>query len=241
MAELALREMAEQHGLDYTAIRLGIVYGEHDHKTQGFQRLLFSVADRAMVALFTQRGAMHSYSNAKKLPHFVHHVLNHRAEFSGQTYHFVDPNPVSLSELILTIKGYLELKTPRELYLPYPLARFGRDCMARLLRWLARIGVEARMPAEIMFLKNFYETQTLSAGKLLGSSFIDPYPAATVFTELPTLIQYYLTRWEHLNLITPLAGEFFDPKKPTDLFVNAPEQLLRQVQAEATKPFLEQP
>ncbi|HSR36676.1 MAG TPA: NAD-dependent epimerase/dehydratase family protein [Desulfurivibrionaceae bacterium] len=239
MAELALRELAERRGLDYTCIRLGIVYGEHDHKIQGFQRLLFSVADRAMVALFTSRGALHSYSNAKKLPHFVHHVLTHRAEFSGQTYHFVDPSPVSLSQLILTIKAYLELATPREIYLPYPLARFGRDCMHRLLRLLTRIGIEARMPAELMFLKNFYQTQTLAADKLLRSSFLDPYPAATVFTELPSLIQYYLTRWEQLNLIAPLAGEFFDPRKPTDLFVSAPDRLLDRIKAEAATSFLE--
>ncbi|MEW6594997.1 MAG: NAD-dependent epimerase/dehydratase family protein [Thermodesulfobacteriota bacterium] len=241
MAELALRELAEKRGLDYTCIRLGIVYGEHDHKIQGFQRLLFSVADRAMVALFTRRGALHSYSNARKLPHFVHHVLNHRHEFSGQTYHFVDPCPVSLSQLILTIKAYLELATPPEIYLPYPVAKFGRDCMLRLLRLLTRVGIEARMPAELMFLKNFYETQTLAADKLLRSSFADPLPAATVFTELPRLIQYYLTRWEQLNLITPLAGEFFDPRNPSDLFVNAPGRLLARVVDEAAEPFLEQP
>lgn len=239
LAELALRELAENHGLDYTCIRLGIVYGEHDHKIQGFQRLLFSVADRAMVAFFTRKGALHSYSNARKLPHFVHHVLRHRQEFSGQTYHFVDPNPVALHELILTIRAYLELTTPREIYLPYPLARFGRDCLGRLVRALTRIGIEARMPAELMFLKNFYQTQTLSADKLLASSFVDPYPEATVLTELPRLIQYYLTRWEQLNLIAPLAGSFFDPKKPTDLFVNAPEQLLRRLATEAATPFLE--
>jgi hypothetical protein len=42
-----------------------------------------------------------------------------------------------------------------------------------------------------------------------------------------------------LNLIAPLAGSFFDPKKPTDLFVNAPEQLLRRIATEAATPFLE--
>ena len=38
--------------------------------------------------------------------------------------------------------------------------------MARLVRLVTRLGIEARMPAELMFLKNFYETQTLSAAKL---------------------------------------------------------------------------
>lgn len=241
MAELTLHDMASRQGLDYTNIRLGIVYGEHDHKIQGFQRLLFSLASQAMLVLFTHKEAMHSYSNARKLPHFVRHVLNNRAEFSGQTYHFVDPLPVSLSQLILTIKSYLELRIPKEVYLPYPMARFGKNCVGRLVKLLTRIGIEARMPAELQFLKNFYQTQTLSAQKLLASSFVDPYPEATVFTELPALIQYYLTRWEHLNLITPFAGEFFDPKKRIDLFVSAPEHLLHQAGDESTPFFPERP
>ena len=48
MAEMTLRRMAEQKGLDYTCIRLAIVYGAHDHKIQGFHRMFFSVADEAM-------------------------------------------------------------------------------------------------------------------------------------------------------------------------------------------------
>ena len=76
--------------------------------------------------------ALQSYANAKKVPFFVHHILNHRQEFSGQTFHFVDPNPVSLSQLILTIKSYLMLKRPKEIFLPYPLAKFGADCMVAL-------------------------------------------------------------------------------------------------------------
>ena len=35
MCEMTLKHMHEQDGLDFTAIRLAVVYGKHDHKTQG--------------------------------------------------------------------------------------------------------------------------------------------------------------------------------------------------------------
>ncbi len=239
LAELALQEMHRTLGLDYTNIRLAVVYGTHDHKIQGFQRMLFALADQTMPFLFTNQQAMHSYSNAKKIPFFVHHVLHHREEFGGQTFHFVDPNPVSLSQLILTIKSYLELKRPREIFLPYPLAKFGADSMIALTRLLRRIGIESKMPPELMFLQNFYLTQTLSAIKLRQSSFVDPDPRATVFTELPILIQYYLTRWENLNLIASYDKVFFDPGKRAEIFVNDPEQMLASLGDDVAHPFLD--
>jgi len=238
LAELALEEMGRRQGLDYTIIRLGVVYGAHDHKIQGFQRMLFSLADQTMPFLFTNRQALHSYSNAKKLQPFVHHILARREEFGGRTINFVDPNPVALSQLVLTIKSYLELKRPLEICLPYPLARFGARCMVALTRFLGRIGIEARMPPELMFLENFYQTQTLSARRLLASSFVDPNPRATVFTELPMLLQYYLTRWEALNLITPFDKEFFDPRQRAELFLAEPERLLAALPEESGRPFL---
>ena len=241
MAELSLEHLRRVGGLDYTTIRLGIVYGAHDHKIQGFHRLFFAIVDRSMPVLFTRQGAMHSYSNARKLPYFISQVLDNRSEFSGQTYSFVDPNPVSLSQLILTIKSYLELKTPREIYLPFPVAKFGMGIMARLVRLITRLGIEARMPAELMFLKNFYETQTLSATKLRRSSFVDPDPEATVFTELPELIEYYVTRWEHLNLIEPFNKDFFDPRsRRAEEFLHTPGQLLQKIHQESEQPFLKQ-
>jgi len=239
LAELALQEMHRTLGLDYTNIRLAVVYGMHDHKIQGFQRMLFSLADQTMPFLFTNQQAMHSYSNAKKVPFFVHHILNHREEFGGQTFHFVDPNPVSLSQLILTIKSYMELKRPKEIFLPYPLAKFGADCMDALTRLLRRIGIESKMPPELMFLQNFYQTQSLSATKLRQSSFVDPDPRATVFTELPILIQYYLTRWEDLNLIVPYDKIFFDPGKRAEIFVNDPVQMLASLGDDVAHPFLD--
>lgn len=240
MAELTLEHLCLTRGLDYTIIRLGIVYGAHDHKIQGLHRLFFAIIDRSMPVLFTRQGAMHSYSNAQKLPYFIAQVLENRTEFSGQIYNFVDPNPVFLSQLILTIKGYLELKTPREIYLPFPLAKFGMGILSRLVRLITRLGIEARMPAEVMFLKNFYETQTLSAAKLRNSSFNDPDPEATIFTELPALIEYYVTRWEHLNLIKPISKKIFDPRRRSEEFLRVPEQLLQEIHAESNQAFLKQ-
>lgn len=239
LAELALQEMHRSLGLDYTNIRLAVVYGAHDHKIQGFQRMLFALADQTMPFLFTNQQALHSYTNAKKVPFFVHHILNHRQEFGGQTFHFVDPNPVLLSQLILTIKSYMELKRPKEIFLPYPLARFGAGCMVALTRILRGIGIESKMPPELMFLKNFYQTQSLSAAKIKQSSFVDPDPKATVFTELPMLIQYYLTRWEDLNLIVPYDKVFFDPRKKADIFLNNPEQILASLRDDVAPPFID--
>ncbi len=239
LAELALQEMHCKLGLDYTNIRLAVVYGAHDHKIQGFQRMLFALADQTMPFLFTNHQAMHSYSNAKKVPSFVYHILNHREEFSGRTFHFVDPNPVLLSQLILTIKSYMELKRPKEIFLPYPLAKFGAGCMVTLTRMLRRIGIESKMPPELMFLQNFYQTQSLSATEISQTSFVDPDPGSTIFTELPMLIQYYLTRWEDLNLIVPDDKIFFDPSKRADVFLNDPEKLLASLKDETSSPFLD--
>jgi len=240
MAELTLEHLRRSKGLDYTIIRLGIVYGAHDHKIQGFHRLFFAIIDRAMPVLFTKQGAMHSYSNARKLPYFIAQLLENRTEFSGQIYNFVDSNPVSLSQLILTIKAYLELKTPREIYLPFFLAKFGMGILTRFVRLITRLGIDARMPAELMFLKKFYETQTLSAAKLRNSSFRDPYPEATIFTELPALIEYYVTRWEHLNLIESVAKKKFDPRRRSDEFIRTPDQLLQEIHEESGQAFLMQ-
>ncbi len=239
LAELSLAQLAAR-GLDHTIIRLAIVYGTHDHKIQGFQRLLFAVVNRGMPLLFTNRRARHSYSNVRKLPLFVAHVLAHRAEFSGGIYNFVDPAPVPLGGLILTLRDSLGLRVPRTLYLPYALARLGMGFVARLVGLIARLGVEARLPAELMFLRNFYQSQTLSAAKLQGSSFVDSEPEATVFSELPYLLQYYVRRWEQLGLIKAGSREIDGPRWRAQQFVHDPTELLRQVQEESRQPFLQQ-
>ncbi|MCF6290686.1 MAG: NAD-dependent epimerase/dehydratase family protein [Desulfobacterales bacterium] len=229
MAEMTLRHLGETRGLDCTIIRLGVVYGKHDHKIQGFQRMLFSIVDQAMLFLPTRRGVMHSYTNSKKIPPFVHYILENRDEFSGETYHFVDRNPVELGQLILAIRSYLDLNFPKELYLPYPLVKRGRIWLEFLLRRLNRIGIEARMPAELMFLEYFFNTQSLSADKLHQSSYGDSSPDITIYTELPDMIKYYCTRWKHLNLISAGAGEITDVSGGVDEFIRSPDELVNDL------------
>jgi nucleoside-diphosphate-sugar epimerase len=251
MTEMTLREMHKEHGLLYTLIRLGIVYGAHDHKIQGINRLLFNIVDRAMPFMLTKKkGVLHSYSNASKVPYFIHHILKNREEFCGNHYHFVDPSPVELAELILTIKAYLDLKTPREIYIPYPVAKAGNIFMNWVIKVFNRIGYKANMPAEMIFLENLYNTQTLSCQKLKNSSFVDPNPDATVFTELPALIEYYIARWEHLNLFSSFSTEKFssahgakpDPspaEQLADTFINSPRDLLDTIHKDGIAPLKE--
>jgi nucleoside-diphosphate-sugar epimerase len=251
MTEMTLRKMHGKHGLRYTLIRLGVVYGAHDHKIQGINRLLFNIVDRAMPFMLTKKkGVLHSYSNASKVPYFIHHVLKNTEEFSGQHYHFVDPAPVDLAQLILTIKAYMNLKTPREIYVPYQVAKNGNNFMSSVIKLFNRIGYKANMPQEMIFLENFYKTQTLSCTKLQNSSFIDPKPQATVFTELPSLIEYYISRWEHLNLFSSFNSKDFSSQqsrqKPADpseqlaeMFMNTPQELLDTINRDAIKPMKE--
>lgn len=236
MAEQTLSHMHQTVGLDYTCIRLAIVYGEHDHKIQGFHRLFFSIADEAMPVLFTKKKAMHSYSNANKLPYFVHHILLNRPEFSGQSYNFVDKDPVELANLILTIKSYLELKTPREIYVPYPVARMGKKVMEVLLKIFSKIGLKATLPAELMFLDSFYKTQTLSSQKLRQSSFQDPMPEETIYTKLPELVIYYLTRWSHENLISTFSESMILPTEMDTDFQETPQKLLDSIHKDSISP-----
>lgn len=239
MSERTLRHMGKEQGLDFTIIRLAIVYGEHDHKIQGFHRLFFSIADEAMPFMITRKGVKHSYTNANKIPYFVHHVLEHREEFTRETYHFVDRDPVDMADLILTIRSYLELRRPREIYVPYPVIRSGKF----FLQWLASIlnwfGISVRLPPELIFLENFYNSQTLSSEKLRKSSFRDPFPDATIYTALPKLVVYYLERWGHLNLITTFNEEFLGNFEFEEEFINNPRQLMNSIHADSTSPFHE--
>lgn len=239
MAELTLKRMAEREGLDYSCIRLAIVYGAHDHKIQGFHRMFFSIADESMPMLFTKKNTLHSYSNARKLPFLVHHMLQHRHEFRGETYHFVDREPVDLSTLILTIRSYLNLSLPKKLYVPYWLADSGRKIMATLLKGLRRFGLKATMPAELMFLDSFYKPQTLSSEKLRKTSFVDPLPDETIFTHLPDLVVYYLTRWSQENLITTYNATVEQEPAETRLFTSNPEFLLDAMHSRGIGPYPE--
>lgn len=238
MVEKTLDHMANHEGLDYSCIRLAIAYGSHDHKIQGFQRLLFSIADESMPFLFTNKGIMHSYSNSRKLPYLIHHMLDHRDEFSGKTYNFVDRDPVELSKLILTIKSLLNLSSPKKIYVPYSVARTGKKSVSVILRLLTKIGLKATFPPELMFLRAFYSTQTLSGKRLEESSFVDPMPDETVFTRLPEMITYYLTRWRHQNLISTFDQKLvqFDTSVESD-FKHNPQALLDAIHQDSTSPF----
>ena len=237
MAEQTLRYMAENSGLDYTVLRLAVVYGSHDHKIQGFHRLLFSIADKSMPFMFTKKGVIHSYSSSRKLPYLIHHMLNNRQEYGGNTYHFVDRDPIELARMILTIKSQLGLSRPKELYVPYTVARAGKNGAKGILRMLTSIGLKTTLPPELMFLGAFYRTQTLSCQRLAASSFIDPFPEETVFSRLPEMISYYLTRWSHQNLIST-----FDVKPGCDdsignSFKLNPQVLLDSIHRDGTAPF----
>jgi nucleoside-diphosphate-sugar epimerase len=237
MAEITLKLMAEKEGLDFSCVRLAIVYGAHDHKIQGFHRLFFSIADESMPVLFTKKNTLHSYSNARKLPHFIHHMLENRSEFSKRTFHFVDKNPVDLATLILTIKSYLHLSQPKEIYVPYWIANSGKNSLNILLRILRRVGLKATLPPELMFLDSFYKPQTLSSERLKKSSFIDPMPEESIFTRLPELVVYYLTRWSHENLISTY-NENLEIEKPMEQnFLKDPLRLINEIHARGIGPF----
>jgi nucleoside-diphosphate-sugar epimerase len=237
MSEKTLEYMHETQGLDFTIIKLAVVYGKHDHKIQGFQRLLFSIADQSMPFMLSKPGIFHSYSNTKKVPLFVNHILENRDEFTGQAYNFADKEPVELVSLIKTIKAYLDVKAPREVYIPYPMANVGKKFVTWLIKRLGRVGVEIRLPAELQFMKSFYETQTLSMKKLEKSSYRDEEPDVTVFTELTSIIYYYLIRWKHLNRITTFNDEIRDPSQPAAEFLQSPDTLLDSVNQYTHKPL----
>ncbi len=239
MSEKTLQYMHEQHGLDYTCIRLSVVYGNHDHKIQGFHRMLFSIADESMPFLFTQKSVLHSYSNCRKLPYFIHHALAHRSEFTGKAYNFVDKDPINLANLILTIKSYLQLNTPREVYIPYPIARFGKNSVSVLLKILRKFGLKASLPPELIFIRHFYKTQTLSAKRVLDSSFADPFPAESVYTRLPDMVIYYLTRWSHQNLISTYNEEIRLDRTIEEDFKFRPSELLSSIHQDSTTPYVD--
>ncbi|MBL4903134.1 SDR family oxidoreductase [Desulfocapsa sp. AH-315-G09] len=237
MCEMTLKHMHEQQGLDFTAIRLAIVYGKHDHKTQGFHRLLHSIAEQAMPIIPTAKGVQHSYTNAKKIPYFIHHTLKNRSEFSGQLYNFVDPEPVELAHLIKTIRNFLGVTKPRNIFLPLRIANCGIYVLKILQRQLLCIGIDVKLPAELMFLDQFYKTQTLNSAKLKRSSFTDPWPEETVYSELPEMIEHYISRWEQLNCISGFNDDFFEPQKDVQQFINEPQQLLEEIHGGDVTPF----
>jgi hypothetical protein len=190
---------------------------------------MFAIADESMPVMFTRKGVLHSYTNCRKLPYFIDHVLNHRDEFRGGDYNFVDPDPVELRELVLAIKSFLEVKYPKNICVPYPLARFGQRSTTLLLRMLRKFGLKANLPPELIFLRQFYITQTLNCDRLQRSSFVDPSPHENIFSLLPEMIYYYLTRWNHQNLISTFKEKTAESDSFCNTFIHQPEQLLDAV------------
>jgi hypothetical protein len=104
------------------------------------------------------------------------------------------------------------------------------------------------MPAEMIFLENFYKTQTLSCEKLKKSGFVDPNPQATIFTELPSLIEYYIARWEHLNLFSSFSRKDFNvshamkqkagpAEEVAEIFMHSPTKLLDTIYNDGIAPL----
>jgi hypothetical protein len=59
----------------------------------------------------------------------------------------------------------------------------------------------------------------------------------TVFTELTSIIYYYLIRWKHLNRITTFDEEITDSSKPAGEFLESPQSLLDTVNKYSHKPL----
>ncbi len=238
MCELTLEHLHKKFGLNYTAIRLGIVYGKHDYKIQGFHRLLFAIAAGTMPILLTRKGVFHSYTNLKKIPYFVEYIVKNRQEYNGKTINFVDKEGVELSGLILAIRQYMGLKRPHELYLPLRAARLFLNVINKLQKIIAKVGVETTMPPELFFLDSLYENQTLNADILTQSSFKDPFEDQTLLPYLPVIIEYYLKRWEQLGLLQSDVRSLSDNcKKPIDYFTNDPVQLVEDIHSGTFTPY----
>ncbi len=234
MAEILLQHMHETQGLDYTVIRLGVVYGKHDHKIKGFQRLLFAIADESMPFLFSKPGIYHSYTYTKRIPPFIDYVLHNRQEFGGQVYNFVDKEPVEMITLIKDIKKKIGCKRPRNFCVPYPLATFGQKTIRWFIKKLRIVGIETKVPAELMFLKSFYQSQTLSTRKLQDSSYVDPFPDVTIFTQIQDMVDYYMMRWHHLNLLIDHEQSVDDLSKRSGEFLQTPTKLVEELKAGTT-------
>ena len=73
--------------------------------------------------------------------------------------------------------------------------------------------------------------------KLEKSSYTDQEPEVTVFTELTSIIYYYLLRWKHLNRITTFNEDIQGSSKPAGEFLDSPETLLEAINKYSHKPL----
>ena len=60
-------------------------------------------------------------------------------------------------------------KETLKLFVPYVLARIGKAWIRWIVKIMTRTGIEARIPAELMLIENFYKSQTLSSKNLKGT------------------------------------------------------------------------
>ncbi len=90
-----------------------------------------------------------------------------------------------------------------------------------------------------MFLDNFYKSQALSTARLEASSFVDPAPEESIFTLLPDLVTYYLTRWSHQNLITSYDDSLQFNGSIAEDFKRNPVELLKSIHSKSIAPFPE--
>lgn len=61
-------------------------------------------------------------------------------------------------------------------------------------------------------------------------------PDENIYTRLPRLVVYYLTRWAHLNLITRFRDEFVGNELEND-FLRHPDELLDSIHADSAAPW----
>lgn len=237
MAEKTLLHLHEAQGLDCTIIRLGVVYGKHDHKVQGVHRMIFSIADQSMPFIMSRPGVFHSYTNSEKVPPFVDYILENREEFTGKIYNFVDREPVEMISLIKAIKKQLGVKMPRNICIPYPFARTGSTFIRWMVKKLSGVGLEVKMPPELMFMKNFYKSQTLQAKNLEQSSYFDSLTDVSIYTELPDMLEYYMARWHHFNLLSSDRKEPHSTQVPVGQFIDTPQELVDLVHRNSFLPF----
>lgn len=66
-------------------------------------------------------------------------------------------------------------------FYPLPIAILGAKALKLLLKNLLRIGIDAKMPAELLFLNQIYKTQTLDPAKFQSTSFTNPMPNETTY------------------------------------------------------------
>jgi hypothetical protein len=59
----------------------------------------------------------------------------------------------------------------------------------------------------------------------------------TVFTELTSIIYYYLLRWKHLNRINTFNEDIQDSSSPAGEFLDSPEILLEAINKYSHKPL----